>query len=247
VGTNLIRNAVLLAGAMGTVVPTSVLFTWLQTGAWGAVAGAGAVAAAAWAPVAVGIVCSERRQWAAAVGGVAAGSLIPTYALGHVSELYVYAAVPALALLVGYGATSAWEVAACTGGKHRLWRAGVVFATAVLLLGNAVAAEYKASEMEQAGQRAHHLLEVVVDRARKAPPDATLYLVAPDTEGAAYSLFRMPGWRPLAFAGPVVRHRAKRPDVSLAIDALTGRPDARAQPVVAVPFPETGSASGAIE
>lgn len=246
-GANLARNAALLAGALGTVAPTSALFGWLQAGAWGAVAAAGAAAAAAWAPVAVGIVRSRQRRWAAAVGAVAAGSLIPTYALGHVSELYVYAAVPALALLVGHGAASAWAAAGAAASGRRLLRAGVALATAGLLLGNAAAAGYKASEMEQTGRRAQALLATAVERAREAPPDATLHLVAPGAEGPAYSLFRMPGWRPLAFAGPVVRHRAGRPDVELAIDALTGPPDAPAGPVVTVRLPGAGGAPGASE
>ncbi len=215
IGMNLIRNVVLFGGAAASMVPTTALARWGQTGAIRPVLASLAVSGGVILVVAYGLYRSRRLRTTGGLLGLAAVTLSPVLLLNDISELYVYAAMPALSLLCGIGIDE--MVSGATGWK----RAGGLLCIVVVLLVQAGGVYQKSVLMDTTGRRTQAVLGEVVQHADLVPPDGTLCVEGtPSSDTTAYSIYRMPGSLPLQFAGPVLRHLTHRPDLSFSI----GRP-----------------------
>lgn len=213
-GANVPVNLALLSGSVAAVAPTSALFEWGATGRVSWLTASAVATIGAWAPVAYGV-WQKRRGQVALLSGAALLCLFPAALLMHVSELYAYSMLPPVALLVGWGGQEAWQMAS-KARRPRVQQAVVAAGIALLLIGNAGSARFKAGEMETSARRTSDLIDVVSVWVEAAPPDATIRLQSVH-DATAYSVFRMPGWRGLHFAERWVQHRAQRSDVELHI------------------------------
>jgi hypothetical protein len=118
------------------------------------------------------------------------GSFFPVFLLNHVSELYVYNAMPAVAMLIGTGigypimspSRSRGTLIACVLG---------------LLLSHVVGVRDKTQLMKTNGDRISKLLKEVRPHLQSVPTNGYLFLVNPSEVRPQYSVFLLPGFEAL--------------------------------------------------
>lgn len=158
--------------------------------------------------LAIGLVKSGRRKVIVALLLLCIISVTPSIFLNHVSESYLYNALPYLAGLFAI----AFE--------HYL-RAGQGLRTAALSIGafvlltNGVADYTKSMAIRDQAGRADELLPQVIRVVRSAPDSSTVYLVHPQVHEFEYSVFRYRGFRVIEWAEPFIGRMAARPDVKV--------------------------------
>jgi hypothetical protein len=215
IGPNVARNLILFGAAATSVVPTTAVALWAQTGQWvhllaGLMGSAGIVIL-----VAAGVYRSGREKTVLALLAVAATSLVTVVPLNDVSELYVYTALPPLCAIAGIGLGAVWRK---SQGRRRV--ALGLLLSAVFLM-QAVGVRQKAMLMKKTADRTQTVLQQVVEIAKATRPGTTLCLrnahAGSATDTTAYSVYRMPGVTPLTFAEPVVQYQARRPDLQFMV------------------------------
>ncbi|NUQ02018.1 MAG: hypothetical protein HUU35_19395, partial [Armatimonadetes bacterium] len=136
---------------------------------------------------------------------LAVAVISPALLLNHVSELYVYSALPPLCVLAGVG-LGAWA----TRPVARL-------ALGLLFLLHLSATEAKIAAMRANGRQATHLLGHLVPRAQRLPPGGVLTLVQPPVLRHRYSVFWLEGWDVLAHGVTGVVTLSGRSDIGVHI------------------------------
>lgn len=211
VGLNVVRNVAEFAlAAFGpfSTVDGAVAISMhripelaLQLAGWAFVAGV----------IVAGAYLSGRRLLCIGLAVLAVASLFPAYLLTHVSELYLYNAIPFLALLFGVSLGSLWE------GK-RLTRAAAVVCAGLFFAMQVYSDEQKAHLMAMNGKRAGVIMAEIQKYLPAMPPDSQIWLVNPPDRIPEYSVFLL-----------------KKFDVvdigTLRIGPIFGRPDVRVEVV----------------
>jgi len=117
-------------------------------------------------------------------------SFFPVFLLNHVSELYVYNAMPAVAILFGVGIGRL-----VTSRSHV--RGVAIVCSLGLLLAHAASVQSKTRLMKANGNRAGLLLREIRPYLQTVPADGYLLLVNPSADCLQYSVFLLPGFRVL--------------------------------------------------
>ncbi len=136
-------------------------------------------------------------------------SLIPALFLNHVSESYLYNALPYLMVALGF-AIDYYRTQAS---------ASIRFSFAILLLialvANVAGDIQKTNAMAEESSRSQIIMDQLYPIIPKLPPNGVLYLVNPVTHEFEYSVFAMKGLRVVEFADPWIVRHTHRPDVSM--------------------------------
>ncbi|MBV8902623.1 MAG: hypothetical protein JOZ22_03230 [Acidobacteriia bacterium] len=163
------------------------------------------------AVVAIGLCISSRRRLCVGLLGLAVAALFPAYLLTHVSELYLYNAVPFLALVFGIALGSIWRV----GAKGK---AAVVASAGLLLIGQMLAGRQKAELMARNGRSAARIYTGLEPYLRTLPRGGEIVLVNTPDRAPEYSVFLLKGFDVVDLG-------------NLRIGPIFGRPDVRVEVV----------------
>ena len=214
-GLNVIENAALFASAAVTAISSATVYRLVSDGAVAGALAALAVSGFFWGSAAFGCYRS-RRDVLGWIAVLAILSLIPTYFLNHVSELYLYNAMPLLSILFGVGLGEVWELAK----PYRARFIGVVALTAAFAASHVWAVEQKAALMAANGRRASTLLDQVIPYAERLPSGGKLVLLNAEDDEPAYSVFLMHGFGVLWRAERLIKARSGRSDIRVEIAEL---------------------------
>lgn len=199
-GPNVLRNLALLgAAAMVPVSSAAVALGPLWLKLLGAVCGLVLLGGAA---------VGWRGHGRNAAGWLLLGgaTLAPMLLLNHVSELYLYNALPAVAVLLGVG----W-------GRLVTQRRGLVVLLGSLLLGHLVSLETKLVRMVDNGVRAQALLRQLEPTASEVADGGTLYLVEPPGLPPKYSVYVLPGFQVLRHGLMRIPQMVQRPGLRVVL------------------------------
>jgi hypothetical protein len=167
-----------------------------------------------------GLLQSPRRKLIGVLSILAVIGVTPSIFLNHVSESYLYNALPYLAGLV---AISSEHYVRPTS---RL-RFAVLFIATIVIVTNCLADYTKSVAIRAQADRAQALLPQVIGVVHTAPDSATVYLVHPKEHEFEYSVFQYRGFRVIEWAEPFIARQANRPDVTvrqidrLALDSVS--------------------------
>jgi hypothetical protein len=159
--------------------------------------------------VLAGISVSAHRMLSIWLFSAAVASLFPAYLLTHVSELYLYNAIPFLSLLLGIAFGALWK-------RDALARAAAVFAAALLLSGQVYADRQKTKLMAANGRRAAAIYMGINRHLPDLPQHSRVLLVNPDDRKPEYSVFLLKGFDVVDLG-------------NLQIGPIFGRPDIRVE------------------
>jgi hypothetical protein len=156
-----------------------------------------------------GIVVSGRAALSVWLLAAAAASLFPAYLLMHVSELYLYNAIPFLSLVLGIAFGALW---------YRSARARTAAAAGmVLLIGGQIYADWQKAElMSLNGRRAARIYAGIERYLPSLPPKTTVLLVNRTYRTPEYSVFLLNGFDVVDLG-------------NLRIGPILGRPDVRVE------------------
>jgi hypothetical protein len=172
-----------------------------------------------------GIWKSERRQFILILLGFAFLSLVPAVFLNHVSESYLYNALPYLMVVFGFIVEYYWNAAPR--------RVAIAFALvlAVAFVTNISGSMEKTSALAEESSRAQVLMPQIYPIVSALPRNGRLYLVNPVTEEFEYSVFAMKGFGPVKYADPWIERYTRRPDVQMyVLDSLEYRDSSARHP-----------------
>lgn len=158
-----------------------------------------------------GAFLSGRRILCAWLAAAAIAALFPAYLLTHVSELYLYNAIPFLAVLFGICFGPLWR-------RGRWFRAMAVVCAILLVAGQIYADRQKAQLMARNGRRAAVIMAGIQQRLAALPRDGQILLVNPPDRGPEYSVFLLQAFDVVDIG-------------TLRIGPIFGRPDVRVQVV----------------
>jgi hypothetical protein len=156
-----------------------------------------------------GIWKSPRRRWILELLCFGLLSLIPTIFLNHVSESYLYNALPYSMVAFGFAVDYYWKEAA---------RSVKISFSALLVIAfaaNIAADVQKTSAMAEESSRSQVIMDQMYPIISKLPNNGRLYLVNPATKEFEYSVFAMKGFGPVKYADPWILRHTARPDVKL--------------------------------
>ncbi|HEY1214394.1 MAG TPA: hypothetical protein VGE93_12240, partial [Bryobacteraceae bacterium] len=131
----------------------------------------------------------------------------PTFLLEHVSELYVYNAVPFVALIMGVGFGAIWR-------WNNSGRAVAGILIGLFLIGQTLASRQKAALMTLNGNRAAQVISAIDGYVRQLPPHSKVDLIRAATNAPTYSVFVLNGFDVLDYG-------------NIKLGAVLGRPDVR--------------------
>lgn len=202
-------------------------------------------AMAASVAVGLGVWRSQRLSLAALLGMCAMLALFPTLLLNHISELYLYNALPFVALLVGLGLGGLLE-----STRPGVMRTALGLALAAFYGGHAAGAWTKADLMRENGERATRIISAITPCIQHAPPGAFIQLVNSPEARLTYSVYLLPEFNVLRTAEGAVPRLAGRPDVMLHIADPGGtfnpdlalNLDPEAEPTLSLTFADLGAA-----
>ncbi len=152
---------------------------------------------------------SERRRFLLILLGFAVLSLVPAVFLNHVSESYLYSAMPYLMVIFGMVIEFYWRSA------PRGMAFGFAALLAVAIVANVLGCIEKTNAMAEESSRAQILMAQIYPVISGLPPDGRLYLVNSITHEFEYSVFAMKGFGPVKYADPWILRHTARPDVKL--------------------------------
>jgi hypothetical protein len=158
-----------------------------------------------------GIVVSGRVAVCLWLAVAALASLFPAYLLTHVSELYLYNAMPFLALVLGIAFGSLYY-----RGRHL--RTLALLCAALLIGAQIYADRQKAQLMALNGRRAAVIMAGIEQYLHTLPRDSQILLVNPPGRGPEYSVFLLQGFDVVDIG-------------TMRIGPIFGRPDVRVQVV----------------
>jgi hypothetical protein len=156
-----------------------------------------------------GIWVSRRTALCAGLLLLAVASLFPAYLLTHVSELYLYNAIPLLALVFGIAFGSIWYLDA--RGK-----VAVLVSAGLLMAGEIFADRQKTELMASNGRSAALIYAGLQPYLQASPPDGEIVLVNPPDRAPEYSVFLLKGFDVVDLG-------------NLRIGPIFGRPDVRVE------------------
>ncbi|HLI30910.1 MAG TPA: hypothetical protein VKV79_07425 [Terriglobia bacterium] len=148
----------------------------------------------------------------------AMASLFPAYLLTHVSELYLYNAIPFLALILGIAFGALWR-------RGRWGRLVAVLCAGLLIGGQVYANRQKAELMASNGRRAAIIYASIDHYLHTMPPDSRILLVNPPNRTPEYSVFLLKGFDIVDLGNLRIGPIFGRPDVRV---ELMEEPQARA-------------------
>ncbi|MBI5215394.1 MAG: hypothetical protein HY960_06535 [Ignavibacteriae bacterium] len=186
-GINIIQNSVMLMIAATTAISSVSVFQAFQNKELTVLVLTSFTSITLVATVAYGVWKSGRKKEYLGLLILAFTILLPAILISHVSELYVYSAMPLLSCVIGAGLASSYQ-----NGK-RLLRTGLLIVGVTFLVLHVTAIQTKASLMKENGNRATYLLKQVVPFVFKVPENGTLVLVTPQSREPEYSVFIMHG------------------------------------------------------
>jgi hypothetical protein len=188
-GSNLLLNpAKIVAGAVSPV-STAAVYCDFARGQWLTPLIAAALSAALVTLIAIGLRRSPRRGTAAVLALLLFAVVSPLLFLRHISELYAYAALPAIALIGAFGLDS-------LASTLKRKRGYILCAFLVLLLGvNLAGVVSKAGLLRSNGEDAERLLDQLETYHRRMEPDEVLLLVDEPPSRPAYSIYHVHGFR----------------------------------------------------
>ncbi len=157
-----------------------------------------------------GVFVSKRGRLVCFLVILAVASLFPTFLLDHVSELYVYNAMPIVALIMGIAFGSLWR-------SNHLGRAIAVGCMALFLGGQVLAVRQKAELMTLNGRRAAAMIATINSYLPTLPPGSEVDLIRAATTKPAYSVFVLNGYDVLDFGNIRLGAVLGRPDVKINI------------------------------
>lgn len=158
----------------------------------------------------IGISVSKRYHLSLFLAILAVTSLFPTFLLDHVSELYVYNAMPAIALIMGIAFGSLWR-------WSNLGRAITVSCLVLFLGGQVLAVRQKSELMALNGRRAARMIASIDGYLPTLPPGSEVDLVRAATGKPAYSVFVLNGFDVLDYGNIRLGAVLGRPDVKINI------------------------------
>jgi hypothetical protein len=159
------------------------------------------------AVLAAGIFISRRTTLCIGLLLLSCASLFPAYLLTHVSELYLYNAIPFLALVFGIAFGSLWY-------SSRRGKAACVVSAGLLIAGELYADRQKAELMTLNGRRAGLIYAGLRPYLSTLPADSDIVLVNPPNRAPEYSVFLLQGFDVVDLG-------------NLRIGPIFGRPDVR--------------------
>lgn len=218
-GTNIVVNAGLLLFAAFVPASSVMFFTALDRGDLARVA----LIAMATLIVVVGCLWglgrSGRKPILGFLGTFALIAFFPAAALNHVSELYVYNALPFLSMLLGAGLGGLLE------GRRGLRAKAGSLLVGVLFLSHVVAVQQKGTLMTRNGRRAMELISEIQPWLEKVPPRGNLALVnPPSARQGQYSAFLINGFNVLNEGAGGLARALGREDIRIrVIDSGPGR------------------------
>ena len=171
---------------------------------------------------------SPRRRLILALLFLAVLSLIPAIFLNHVSESYLYNALPYLMVVLGFVIEFYWNEASR--------KVAVSFAALLLVafIANAIGSMQKAGALADESARSQVLMPQLYPVVSSLPVNGRLYLVNPVSHAFEYSVFAMKGFEPVMFADPWITYHTRRPDVALFVLDSAGYSDSvRVHPGIA--------------
>jgi hypothetical protein len=205
-GTRLIRNLGLIGASIATPVSSVIMATAVHRRSLPVLCAIVALSGLTVALVMVGIRKSGRKRLAMVLLILAVVALAPVIPVRQVSELYMYGAMPFLAVLFGLGIGALLE--------DRRWRALVSAFFAFWVALNAQAVYSKAEMMDLNGRRAMAMLDVIRRSLPDVPQNGRI-LLAYSPAASDYSIFLVNGFGVLivgtSFIGPLLG----RPDVDV--------------------------------
>ncbi len=206
-GLNIVRNFVSFALAafspISTITSALALATHHRAVLFFSIVAAGSIIFATLA----GVFLSRRWRLICWMTILAIVSLFPTFLLEHVSELYVYNAIPFLALVIGiaFGAIWRWN---STG---RIAAPGLIL---LLVVGQTAAVRQKSELMALNGRRAAQMIAGINSYLQNMPAGSEIDLVRTATAEPTYSVFVLHGFDVLDYG-------------NIKLAAVLGRPDMR--------------------
>lgn len=159
----------------------------------------------------VGILVSRRSALCLGLMVLAVASLFPAYLLTHVSELYLYNAIPFLSLVFGIASGSLWSCG-------RRGKVATVVSAGLLMVGEVYADRQKAELMAMNGRNAGMIYAGLQPYLQTLPRDGAIILVNPPNRVPEYSVFLLKGFDVVDLG-------------NLRIGPIFGRPDVRVEVV----------------
>lgn len=215
-GINLIQNAALFMAAVTVPVSSVTAFLALKRGEIGGGSLLISLSALLFvAAVAYGIWRSDRRRLSIMLMSGSTIALLPMMLLNKVSELYVYNAMPFVAILVGIALGKLIDLS-----RSGLIRLGVVALVGLLVLAHANAVRQKAALMKEEGDKASALLSQILSYVDMAPVNGRLLLVNPEADQIEYSVFLVHGFKVFLNGEHIINQFSGRQDIRVKIVAM---------------------------
>lgn len=163
--------------------------------------------------VAYGLLHVKRYYMLSLMSMCAIISLFPPMLIKHVSELYLYNAMPFFACLVGAGLGKLIDLT-----KEKRVLCGIVVISIALILNmNILAIQDKARLMTINGEKAELYLSRIIPYLEEVDQGHELLLLNPMPEGVEYSVFLMSGFNVLRGGLNRIRQLSKRADLRIEI------------------------------
>jgi len=208
VGFNVVRNFTLFLMSAAVPISSARAFSLVYNRHFTAALSVAILSFAVILVVLYGVWRSGRHRFFLLVGGFALVALFPAILLGHISELYLYNAMPFLAVLVGAGLGRLLDL-----NRARSLRFAASTAIFTLLFAShVIAIQSKASLMEENGERATELLQQIQPYLARVPKNGKLFLVNPASSQVEYSVFLLNGFNVLRYGENIINQIANRHD-----------------------------------
>jgi hypothetical protein len=178
------RNILALAGIVGV---TAMLGTTLLYGIWR----------------------SPQRRLIFDILCFALFAITPAIFLNHVSEVYLFNALPYVAVAFGFAIEYYWKESA------RAVRISFSALLTIVFIANIVGAVQKTASLAEESSRSQVLMQQIYPIVSKLPNNGRLYLVNPVTYEFEYSVFAMKGFNVVKYADPWILRHTDRPDASI--------------------------------
>jgi hypothetical protein len=211
-GSNTLKNTLLLFFGASTPVSSVRVAAAMHNHDFSILSAAVVGSAIIVCLIMVGCWRSENGKTMLVLGSFAILSLFPAILINHVSELYLYNAMPFITLIVGAAlARLLWAPLSPVR-----WGMFVVIIL-IIFTCHVEAVREKMHLMCNNGERMTRLLDEVVAHVSVVPDGGELLLVNPPGQRVKYSVFLLPDFWVLDYSDHRIRQLANRQDVSIRI------------------------------
>lgn len=210
IGSNLVVNPILALAQAAMPFSSAEVFLAIKARDLGGLVLPSLGTAIVLAMPVLGFVLSGGWRMGAWITGLFFASISVVFLMNHISELYVYSALPFFALFFAVGVDGLIRK---TSGSARLVVYGLVVA---VVASNIFASRSKTAMMTDLGERASRLRPQVERIMAEAPPGAKIVLVNPFLE-PGYSVFRQEGFVVVSELPHAYKTLRKREDLDVAI------------------------------